>query len=109
MEIREDISFLVRLVAGAPLSAELWEEDIVRVDPQVGKIDLSPRVRDAIILAVPAYPLCSPDCKGLCPVCGANLNKTTCEHVQTQISTKPVDPRWEVLKQYLESKRTKEK
>jgi uncharacterized protein len=108
VEIREEVEFLVRLTAGAPLSVKLWEEDIARVDPHSGKVDLSPRIRDEVILAVPQYPLCSPDCKGLCPICGANLNKTTCEHYQTQQpSRKEVDPRWDVLVQYLESQKNK--
>ncbi len=35
-------------------------------------------VRDAIHLAIPIAPRCRPDCRGLCPVCGANLNETCC-------------------------------
>ncbi len=41
-------------------------------------LDLLPMVRDAIHLAVPIAPRCRPDCKGLCPVCGADLNKGQC-------------------------------
>ncbi|MBN1434859.1 DUF177 domain-containing protein, partial [Candidatus Fermentibacterales bacterium] len=37
-------------------------------------------VREAIILSVPRMPLCSPDCRGLCPACGANLNRESCAH-----------------------------
>lgn len=48
--------------------------------PETGKIDLAPVVRDEMLLAVPISPLCQPDCKGLCPVCGENLNETTCHH-----------------------------
>ncbi len=107
VEIREEINFMVRLTAGAPLSVELWEEDIARVDPQTGKVNLSPRVRDAVLLAIPQYPLCSPDCKGLCPVCGANLNKTTCEHMKSENTQRIIDPRWDTLRQYLESKKNK--
>ncbi len=43
-------------------------------------IDLGPFLRDEIILSVPMKPLCSEECKGLCPICGVNLNKTTCKH-----------------------------
>jgi uncharacterized protein len=50
--------------------------------PENGKIDLSPVVRDEMLLAMPIGPLCRPDCKGLCPICGENLNQTTCSHVQ---------------------------
>lgn len=43
-------------------------------------INLGPFLRDQIILSVPMKPLCSEDCEGLCPICGANLNQTTCAH-----------------------------
>ncbi len=56
-------------------------------------IDLDPIVREQILLAVPSYPVCDESCKGLCPVCGANLNDRDCgcdRHVP--------DPRWAGLK-----------
>ncbi len=37
-------------------------------------VDVRPAVREELALAVDAYPLCRPDCKGLCPRCGADLN-----------------------------------
>jgi len=51
-----------------------------------GFIDLEPLYREYFILEMPIKPLCKPDCKGLCPVCGTNLNKATCEH-QKKIKT----------------------
>jgi len=42
-------------------------------------------------------PLCKPDCKGLCPICGNNLNDSLCDH-----NTETIDPRMEVLKQLLD-------
>jgi uncharacterized protein len=48
--------------------------------PENGKIDLAPIVRDEMLLAVPIKPLCRPNCKGLCPICGENQNETTCHH-----------------------------
>lgn len=41
-------------------------------------IDLTPDMREDIILAFPNYPVCSSGCRGLCPQCGANWNETTC-------------------------------
>ncbi len=38
-------------------------------------IDLEPVLRDAVVLDLPFTPLCRPDCAGLCPECGANLNR----------------------------------
>lgn len=39
-----------------------------------GKIDLVPAAVQALLMEVPFKPLCAPDCGGLCPVCGKNLN-----------------------------------
>jgi uncharacterized protein len=64
--------------------------------PESGKIDLEPIFRDELLVAFPINPLCKPDCKGLCPVCGENMNERTCEH-----QTEPVDPRLEILKSLL--------
>ncbi|HSB90699.1 MAG TPA: DUF177 domain-containing protein [Anaerolineales bacterium] len=50
--------------------------------PETGLLDLSPLVREYLLLDFPIQPLCRPDCRGLCPECGANLNETTCGHAQ---------------------------
>jgi uncharacterized protein len=49
--------------------------------PEEGIIDLAPLVREYLLIEVPIKPICRPDCKGLCPVCGENLNEVGCEHV----------------------------
>ena len=46
--------------------------------PDDGSIDLGSLVREYMLLEIPMNPVCKPDCKGLCPVCGANLNIETC-------------------------------
>lgn len=48
--------------------------------PENGKINLAPTLRDEMLLSVPINPVCRADCKGLCPVCGENLNESDCEH-----------------------------
>jgi len=60
--------------------------------PENGKIDLSPVVREEMFLAIPLGPLCKPDCKGLCPVCGENLNEVDCKHEDAEM-----DPRLDTL------------
>ena len=67
------------------------EEDSTEylVDDQ---LDLSGWARDAIVLALPEQILHDPDCAGLCPVCGKDLNVEPHEHVE-----ETVDPRWEAL------------
>jgi uncharacterized protein len=48
--------------------------------PEDAQIDLEPLVRDYALLEIPISPLDSPECKGLCPVCGQNLNVGDCGH-----------------------------
>ena len=48
--------------------------------PEDGQIDLEPLLREYALLEFPISPVCKPDCKGLCPVCGENLNRTDCGH-----------------------------
>ena len=48
--------------------------------PEDGNIDLSPVVREYMMLDIPIKPICKPDCQGLCTICGENLNFSTCEH-----------------------------
>lgn len=63
-------------------------------DVYTGKvIDLDPLVREQLVLALPAYPLCREDCKGLCLVCGTNLNERECG-----CDRRVPDPRWAGLK-----------
>jgi uncharacterized protein len=53
--------------------------------PENGLLDLAPLIRDEMYLAIPISPVCKPDCKGLCPICGENLNETTCHHEEEVI------------------------
>lgn len=48
--------------------------------PEDAQIDLAPLVRDYALTEVPINPVCKPDCKGLCPTCGQDLNKADCGH-----------------------------
>jgi uncharacterized protein len=50
--------------------------------PQDGNIDLAPIVREYLTMEIPIQPICKPDCKGLCPECGQNLNQGICSHRQ---------------------------
>jgi uncharacterized protein len=54
------------------------------------RLPLDTMARDALVLGFPAFPLCRPDCAGLCPVCGADRNTTGCGHGGTE----RLDPRW---------------
>jgi len=58
-------------------------------------LDLEPVLRDAVVLDLPFQPLCRPDCQGLCPECGADLNEDP-DHTHGA----PVDPRWSGLQSW---------
>lgn len=58
-----------------------------------GILDLSAWAHDALALVLPPALLCRPDCAGLCPVCGENLNLAGDEHHH---DPEP-DPRWAKL------------
>jgi uncharacterized protein len=57
----------------------------------VETVDVTPDMREDILLQMPHYPVCSTDCKGLCPQCGTNLNKGSCS------CKPPGDNRWSAL------------
>jgi uncharacterized protein len=52
--------------------------------PEDAHIDLQPLIREYALLEVPINPICKPDCKGLCPVCGQDLNEGDCGHRPSQ-------------------------
>lgn len=56
-------------------------------------LDLTELLRQDILLAVPIKPVCSEDCKGLCPHCGKNLNQGPCECPPGEIGSALVELR----------------
>ena len=56
------------------------------------RLDLDELVLEDVFLAMPSRFLCREDCRGLCPVCGADLNEGDCG------CKAPTDPRWDALK-----------
>jgi len=56
-------------------------------------LDLKDVLREYVLLALPMQRLCKEDCAGICPVCGQNRNKLTC-----QCQSASVDNRWAALK-----------
>ena len=69
-----------------PIQAEIDALYAKQPDPEdpdlysfeASTLELEDAVRDALLLELPMQFFCSPDCKGLCPVCGVNLNKGSC-------------------------------
>lgn len=97
----------VHVTVNTPVDA-LFTEDAERLgDPNVypvaadaNTLDVSPAVRDELLLTNPSYPLCREDCRGLCPNCGANRNTAACDCQPEH------DPRWDALRSLRESSGT---
>ncbi|ADD27614.1 YceD family protein [Meiothermus ruber] len=78
--VRAHFQYLLRYQSGlAHLEAieENEEEILLFGHPD---LDLEPLLSEAFALELPYTVLCKEDCKGLCPVCGANLNEVDCGH-----------------------------
>ena len=59
-------------------------------------VDITEALREGLIVTEPVQPLCKPDCKGLCPICGADRNVVNC-----QCETRTIDPRLQKLAELL--------
>jgi len=96
-----DASFDLRYQPHAPNAAghgkhderEIEEDDFATAFYENDQIDLGQLMREQFYLAAPMKPLCDAACQGLCPVCGTNLNRGTCDCRRDW-----VDPRFAVLK-----------
>ena len=84
--IEEEVLPLLDLQSGLPLDFSTEPEAFRLTDHH--ELDLEPLAREAIQLAAPIAPVCRPDCRGLCPECGGDLNLAPHDH-----GPAPVDPR----------------
>jgi uncharacterized protein len=77
----------------APDGVDGCREGVIEIPANSRFIDISGEVRSELMVGLPVKPLCDDECKGLCPVCGVDLNKVTC-------SCEPEEPdsRWDALK-----------
>lgn len=91
--VNAGMQFIAQMLEG-PVEFEDEDNDDYEVIPKTQMtLDISQRVKDAIILSIPLKPLCTEDCLGLCPMCGANLNEGQCDCTPDK-----TDERWEALK-----------
>ena len=82
VEVNADVAGESILIFGDTEAVEEGDEDPDVFPLGRGRsgleVDLRPALREQWLLEAPAFVLCRPDCKGLCPTCGANLNLGAC-------------------------------
>ena len=84
--------------AAAPDDLEADEYEVLNPDHVV---DIAPLLTSALLLELPLVPLCQPECRGLCPQCGANLNERPCQCESDASSEEPLaDNPFSVLKDF---------
>ncbi len=100
LELSVDLTYL-------PIEEMSTEEihEIGRDESEIGyykddEIDITDVVKEQLLLNLPMKPLCSDECKGLCPVCGTDLNLQSCNCKKDEI-----DPRLSILKKLLSSRK----
>ncbi len=79
VDVRDSIDLLYE-----PLAAEDEDElggEVLALPDRGDQLDLTPAIREQVVLKVPDYVLCSESCRGLCPQCGAELNHQSCDCV----------------------------
>ena len=82
----------------AMVSADSEQEESEKLVVAQGNVlDIGELAQMALLLWMPTKQLCREDCRGLCPICGANLNEGECG-----CDRRRVDPRLEGLKKFLE-------
>lgn len=78
IESRLDIELLPKEKAPLEPELELKPEEMDLYYFEGEEIDIDPYVFEEVMLNIPIKALCSESCKGLCPVCGKNLNAGEC-------------------------------
>lgn len=73
-------------------SEETEDPDVYVLDERSNRIDLRPAVREQWMLNVPSFAECRPECKGICPTCGKDLNEGPCDCPAAR------DTRWDALR-----------
>lgn len=88
-----DLRFLPHSTQAADGEREIDDNDLATAYYRDDEIDLGQLMQEQFYLSLPMKPLCSDRCRGLCPVCGTNLNRGTCD-----CNTQWEDPRLAALR-----------
>jgi uncharacterized protein len=89
VDFQEEFIPVVDPLSGAHISATEAEDSFI-IDADM-MLDLGEALRQYALMSSPSKPLCRPDCAGLCPACGVNLNEGPCS------CQSPSDERWRAL------------
>ncbi len=76
-----------------PDGSEIGDDETGSAYFQGERVDLNPYFKEEAAIQIPVQALCRDDCKGLCPKCGANLNRESCS-----CDKQNGDPRLQVLR-----------
>src|ERR1035437_2487063 len=99
LDILEEYLPQINVSTGQPLPGVEEEKETFAIDER-NVLDMLEAVRQYASLAVPMKPLCKPDCAGLCPTCGYNLNQGDCP-----CPPQDIDPRWDKLRQLFSNRK----
>ena len=78
------------VLPGADDPEDMDDDEFERL-PGNNVIDLSPLITAALLVDIPLLPLCSDDCKGICPDCGINLNEESCDCAEKRAAQQQAD------------------
>jgi uncharacterized protein len=79
LDARFELRYVPEASAAGDAEREISEDDLTTSFYREGALDVIEMLREQFQLALPMKPLCAEACRGLCPECGANLNRTECE------------------------------
>ena len=97
LDLPFDLLYTTAPDAAAGADNRIDEDMVTRIHYDGARIDLRALLSEQLYLGLPLKPLCRPDCLGLCPHCGTNLNTGDCACAEERTE----DPRLRVLKNLL--------
>lgn len=97
LELPFDLIYTTVPEGSRSADSRIDDDMVTRVHFDGGRIDLQSLLAEQVYLGLPLKPLCRPDCLGLCPRCGTNLNVGDCSCAEERTE----DPRLRVLKNLL--------
>lgn len=103
VDVREEVAVELDLLYTPAVDKEGDEEQVYLLETEAGVLDLTPAVREQLLLEVPPFPVCREDCRGLCPKCGIDRNEASCDCTLVE-----PDPRWDALRELKEEMKSEE-